>query len=106
MNVRLGGMASAIRADFARKQDRIREALHSAAPAGIEVLRAATPVKTGRLRDGWYARFERDGLYFVNEVEYLPFVEEGTVHMAPRFFVRNALPVLAREVESAVRFLR
>lgn len=53
---------------------------------------ARTPVRTGRARAGWMFEFPADGegrIY--NDVEYIEFLEYGTVKMAPFAMVEVTL---------------
>lgn len=52
--------------------------------------KAATPVRTGRLKAGWQLL----GDALVNEVPYAEFVNDGTPRMAPRNMTGRALSAL------------
>ena len=53
----------------------------------INALRGATPVDTGRARDGWH--LEKDKI--VNDVEYISDLNQGTSRQAPAYFVEKTL---------------
>ena len=50
----------------------------------------ATPVRTGRLKNGWTIKGDR----IENPVEYAQYVNDGTPRMAPRSMTGAALKVL------------
>ncbi len=55
--------------------------------AGAEVVKRTqrrTPVRTGRLRDGWDFKVNDAVLEISNDVPYAVYVEYGTPFMAPR----------------------
>ena len=52
----------------------------------VENIKAATPVRTGRARDGWH--IENGNI--VNHVPYIDDLNEGSSHKAPEFFVEKA----------------
>ena len=56
----------------------------------LREVKAATPVKTGQLRDGWYL----DGDILRNDVPYAEYVNDGTPKMAPRDMTGRALAAL------------
>lgn len=50
-------------------------------------LKDATPVDTGRARDGW--RFENNSI--INDVEYIDELNQGTSQQAPSNFIEKTL---------------
>jgi hypothetical protein len=53
----------------------------------IEELRDATPVDTGKARDGWY---HKDGK-IMNDVEYIDELNAGSSKQAPSHFIEKTL---------------
>lgn len=53
----------------------------------IEALKEATPVDTGRARDGWYS----DGDLIKNDVEYINELNHGSSKQAPSHFIEKTL---------------
>jgi hypothetical protein len=53
----------------------------------VEKLRAATPVDTGRARDGWTYQ---NGV-ISNDVEYIDSLNQGTSKQAPSYFIERTL---------------
>ena len=61
---------------------------------GKEVMKkakAGTPVRSGRLKGGWFLQKNRKDLFIINKVPYASYVEDGTSKMRPRHMLRNAL---------------
>lgn len=50
-------------------------------------LQSATPVDTGKARDGW----EIDGDRIINEVEYIENLNKGSSRQAPTHFIEKTL---------------
>lgn len=61
----------------------------------LAIIKAATPVRTGKLRRGW--RIDANG-DLVNRVDYAEFVEFGTRKMSARHFVQKAMGALLKSV--------
>lgn len=59
----------------------------AAKEALVRKLAAATPVDTGRARDGW--RIEGDKI--VNDVEYIDSLNHGTSQQAPSHFIEKTI---------------
>jgi hypothetical protein len=53
----------------------------------IKDLKDATPVDTGKARDGW----RREGNTIVNDVEYIDELNQGTSQQASSFFVERTV---------------
>jgi hypothetical protein len=53
----------------------------------IDALKEATPVDTGRARDGWKLRDNK----IVNEVEYIDDLNTGSSKQAPSHFIERTL---------------
>ena len=53
----------------------------------IKDLKEATPVKTGKARDGW----RQEGDKIVNDVDYLSELNSGTSAQAPAYFVEKTV---------------
>jgi HK97 gp10 family phage protein len=68
-----------------------RDGLRSIAGSIRDDARAGTPVRSGRLRNGWRVGRGADGdPTVVNDVEYARFVEYGTRHMPPAAMLGRA----------------
>ena len=52
----------------------------------LQEVKKLTPVKTGRLRDGW----KREKNIVTNDVPYLQYVDQGTRYIKPRRFIEAA----------------
>lgn len=65
----------------------------------VATVRAKTPVKTGRLRDGWEVDAEGN---LVNEVEYAAEVEFGTVNTPGRFMAEQSLPEMGQRLAKRI----
>lgn len=50
-------------------------------------LKEATPVRTGKARDGW----KREGMSIVNEVEYIDKLNQGSSTQAPAHFIEKTI---------------
>jgi HK97 gp10 family phage protein len=61
------------------------------------LIKARTPVDTGKLKSSWKVGLEGGGLRIKNDTFYAGFVEFGTVNMAPRAMMTSSLP----EIQSA-----
>ena len=60
-------------------------------------VRNKTPVRSGRAKAGWEKRHIQklgDEGGVANDVEYIRYLEDGTVHMAPRNMVKSTLQEL------------
>lgn len=66
-------------------------------------LKANTPVKTGRLRDGWSVMQTKKGLGITNQTPYAIYVEMGTKHMKARNMVSNSLPLINDYFETQLK---
>lgn len=53
----------------------------------VEALKEATPVDTGKARDGWYS----SGKTIKNDVEYVEYLNEGSSQQAPSHFIESTL---------------
>jgi len=53
----------------------------------VNKLKDATPVDTGKARDGWYA----DGDKIKNDVEYINYLNQGSSMQAPTHFIEKTL---------------
>ncbi|MEM3891736.1 MAG: HK97 gp10 family phage protein [Nitrososphaerales archaeon] len=76
------------------------EALKVASEVCVEEAQRLAPVRTGRLRSSVRV-LERGGDYTVvgSDVLYAPFVEYGTMRMAPRPYLRPAVEKAREAVE-------
>lgn len=61
----------------------------------VDALKEATPVDTGKARDGW----KLQGNTIVNEVEYIEELNAGSSKQAPSYFIERTL--LAHESVTA-----
>lgn len=53
----------------------------------LQKLKDATPVKTGKARDGW----KIEGENIVNEVDYISTLNQGTSKQAPAHFIEKTV---------------
>jgi hypothetical protein len=67
-----------------RPSDMEPEEWHAMLERLVDDVRSATPVKTGKLRDGWRADVTDDDAEVSNDVDYAEHVDEGTKHMSGR----------------------
>ena len=72
-------------------EDRIKSTQANQIKKAVEALKEATPVDTGKARDGW--RYENGAI--VNDVEYIDRLNQGTSKQAPARFIEQTL--LAQE---------
>lgn len=59
-------------------------------------------VRMGRLKNSISHAVSGNDVYIGTNVEYAPYVELGTVHMAPRPFLRNGIANYIRDYERIV----
>ena len=79
----------AAKALLKKEADRL---LRLEAHAIVEELRAATPVRTGRARDGWsWLQLKNGNIVIVNEVEYIAALNAGTSRQAAAHFIESIL---------------
>lgn len=79
--------------------EEVREALIQAKERALEAIglvaegyaKLRTPVDTGRLRSSVSHAVSGDSAYIGTNVEYAPYVEMGTVKMAPRPYIKPAV---------------
>ena len=64
----------------------------------VDLIRAKTPVKTGRLREG----FRLDDGDIVNEVEYVNVVEYGTATRPGVYMIARSIPEIADRIMKRV----
>lgn len=90
--------------DFSRK---VVDALNGAAIDTDREAKLAAPVDTGRLRDGnritQFASAGRLSAEVVNNIEYAPFVEFGTLRKSAKPFFFPAADKAARELKEALK---
>ena len=53
----------------------------------VNKLKSATPVDTGKARDGWHS----EGNTIVNDVEYIDYLNEGSSQQAPAYFIEQTV---------------
>ena len=63
--------------------------------AMTQALKDATPVDTGRARDGWHAEYIGDVYNIRNPVEYIDKLNEGSSKQAPAHFIENTVLLFA-----------
>ena len=67
----------------------------------ITELKQATPVDTGKARDGWMMTLTKADLaYITNEVEYIGILNQGHSKQAPAYFVEQVVHRLGFTVVS------
>lgn len=91
MKVTISGI-DAVMAEIAKKQkDATFIARQSVATKAISKLKDATPVDTGRARDGW--KLDKVG-NIINDVEYIDDLNNGHSDQAPSHFIEKTLLAL------------
>ena len=70
----------------------IARAANIAKTFGAALIKAKTPVDTGRLKSDWKLKLEGNGIRITNEAYYAGFVEFGTRKMAARSMMTSSLP--------------
>lgn len=75
----------------------IKRAAEKARSWGVLRIKARSPVKTGRLRDGWQANLEGYGLRIENPVPYTIFQEMGTKHFPGKQMLSSTYPEIVEE---------
>ena len=65
--------------------DAIKETYSSTSTYALATVRSVTPIKTGRLRDGWEIQRDTDTLRVINQVPYAPYID------ARRLIVQRSL---------------
>lgn len=70
----------------------IARAANIAKTFGTALIKAKTPVDTGRLKGDWKLRLEGNGIRITNDAYYAGFVEFGTRKMAARSMMTSSLP--------------
>ena len=55
--------------------DAIKETYSSTSTYALATVRDNTPVRTGRLRDGWIVERDTDTLRIINQVPYAPYID-------------------------------
>jgi hypothetical protein len=63
------------------------------------VAKASTPVKTGRLRDGWSVNASANSVTLSNDVPYADYVDKGTSRMS----ARNMTKAVESEAQDILR---
>ena len=53
----------------------------------VESLKRATPVDTGKARDGWHQ--EKDTI--INDVDYIEYLNDGSSQQAPAYFIEQTV---------------
>lgn len=70
----------------------IARAANVAKTFGTALIKAKTPVDTGKLKGDWRLKLEGGGIRITNEAPYAGFVEFGTKKMAARSMMSSSLP--------------
>ena len=71
---------------------------------GLSTLQRVTPVRTGRLKDGWYIKnLMPDGVEFANDVPYAEYVNDGTPRMAARDMTGRATAAMDGYARASAR---
>jgi len=65
----------------------------------VDTIKLKTPVKTGKLRDGWRV----DDGDIVNEVDYADKVENGTVETPGHFMAERSVPQMEDRMQDKVQ---
>lgn len=70
----------------------IARAANIAKTFGTALIKAKTPVDTGKLKSDWKLKLEGNGIRITNQAYYAGFVEFGTRKMAARAMMTSSLP--------------
>jgi HK97 gp10 family phage protein len=73
-------------------QPAVARAANIAATFGKALIKAKTPVDTGKLKSQWDVKLEGNGLRITNPTNYAGFVEFGTRKMSARSMMTSSLP--------------
>lgn len=74
----------------------IQNAAWVAKAYGQALIKARTPVDTGRLKNSWQSSLDNQGITFLNNTPYASYVEYGTRKMAPRYMLTDSIPDIER----------
>ncbi len=102
MNVEVTSNAPAVKAAKDEAIQRALEKIGLAAEsyAKLNLERLPRRVDTGRLRNSISHTNDKDTAYVGTNVEYAPYVEFGTVKMAPNSFLRDAVSENLKEYQA------
>ncbi len=84
------------------QQSRLTQLADAVATDFYNIVREMTPVRTGRLRDGW----QKEGLDVTNDVEYLSYVNDGTTRQLPQRFVERAKAETLQRIDGHINELK
>ena len=84
------------------QQSRLTQLAEAVATDFYDIVMEMTPVRTGRLRDGW----QKEGLDVINDVEYLSYVNDGTVHQLPQRFVERAKAATLERIDGHINDIK
>ena len=68
--------------------DAIKSTYKNTSQYALATARSVTPIRTGRLRDGWEIQRDTDTLRVINQVPYAPYID------AKRQMVQRSLPAI------------
>lgn len=85
--IRVSGIRETITYVNTRSKDEIDKQKATVMDSLVANLREATPVDTGKARDGWY----RTKKSIENDVEYIDRLNEGSSEQAPSHFVERTV---------------
>ena len=87
VTIEVTGVEENVRALNAAGNVNVAEGSYQAGLALIPYIAAETRVLSGAMRGGWEATHEG----FINEVDYSPYQEYGTIWVAPTHAIRKAI---------------
>lgn len=85
--VKIRGIKGTLTQIQQEKQKLLERGLNVRSRQLVSRLKEATPVDTGRARDGWHY----DNRQIQNAVEYVDHLNKGSSKQAPRYFVEKTL---------------
>lgn len=91
MKILIDGLESSFKEALYQLKKEATAALPTSATKIVHDLKEATPVDTGRARDGWVQEDAHDGVVILNEVPYIESLNAGHSKQAPSFFVEKTL---------------
>ena len=76
---------------FAQNEEKVKKGLEDIGKMLVPEIKAATPVRTGNLRDSNDYEVDNKELILYNTAEYAPFVELGTIFQVAQPFMRETI---------------
>lgn len=68
-----------------------KESLERVSNSLLKEIKEATPIDTGRARNGWQLEKDYKGNSIVNDVPYIPSLNDGHSKQAPSYFIERTV---------------